>query len=68
MGVDDKDLLGVTYEKLIGIEPLPEEKYPRIIEKGKPDKGYYIALGLVLSVWMITPLSWCGYLDPIAGR
>jgi hypothetical protein len=38
---------------------LPEEKYPREIEAKKPDQGYYIALGVILSVWMITPLSWC---------
>jgi hypothetical protein len=38
--------------------PLPEEKYPREIEAKKPDHGYYIALGMILSVWMITPLSW----------
>jgi hypothetical protein len=37
--------------------PLPEEKYPREIEAKKPDHGYYIALGMILSVWMITPLS-----------
>jgi hypothetical protein len=39
--------------------PLPEEKYPREIKAKKPDQGYYIALGLILSVWMITPLSSC---------
>jgi hypothetical protein len=45
-------------ETLSALPPLPDEKYPRLVEKGKPDRGYYIALGLVLSVWMITPLSW----------
>jgi hypothetical protein len=39
--------------------PLPEEKYPREIEAKKPDQGYYIVLGMILSVRMITPLSWC---------
>jgi hypothetical protein len=38
--------------------PLPEEKYPREVESREPDQGYYVALGLILSVWMITPLSW----------
>lgn len=38
---------------------LPAEIYPREIEAKKPDKGYYIALGVILLVWMITPLSWC---------
>jgi hypothetical protein len=38
--------------------PLPKEHYPRVVERGSPTKGYYVALGLVLSVWMITPLSW----------
>jgi hypothetical protein len=39
--------------------PLPEERYPREIEAKQPDRRYYIALGMILSVWMITPLSWC---------
>ncbi|GFZ43636.1 hypothetical protein JCM24511_01356 [Saitozyma sp. JCM 24511] len=41
--------------------PLPEDKYPREVESREPDQGYYVALGLILSVWMITPLS-CAYL------
>ncbi|WWD04281.1 hypothetical protein V865_002349 [Kwoniella europaea PYCC6329] len=43
------------------LSPLPDEVYPMEYEKNKPDRGYYVALGLVLSVWMITPLS-CAYL------
>ena len=39
-------------------DPLPEEKFPRVIDKREPEQGYYIALGVVMSVWMITPLSW----------
>jgi hypothetical protein len=38
--------------------PLPKEKYPREVEPREPDQGYYVALGLILLVWMITPLSW----------
>ena len=41
-----------------GLTPLAPEKFPRVFEKRKPQGGYYVALGLVLSVWMITPLSW----------
>lgn len=37
--------------------PLPDDNYPRVIEDREPSRGYYVALGLVLSVWMITPLS-----------
>lgn len=44
--------------KDMGLTPLPEEKYPRMIERNEPDKGYYIALGIIMSVWMVTPLSW----------
>ncbi|WVQ79387.1 hypothetical protein IAT38_001484 [Cryptococcus sp. DSM 104549] len=43
------------------LTPLPDEEYPRLLEERKPDRGYYIALGMVMSVWMITPLS-CAYL------
>ena len=43
---------------LRGRAPLPEEKYPRSFEKRVQSGGYYVAMGLVLSVWMITPLSW----------
>lgn len=38
--------------------PLPPESYPRVINLRKPDRGYYAALCLILSVWMVTPLSW----------
>ncbi len=41
-----------------GLGPLAEDKYPRVFQDRKPTKGYYVALALVLSVWMITPLSW----------
>ncbi|ODO00734.1 hypothetical protein L198_03060 [Cryptococcus wingfieldii CBS 7118] len=47
--------------KLTQLTPLPDEEYPRLCEERKPDRGFYIALGLVISVWMITPLS-CVYL------
>lgn len=47
-----------TMAEGMGLSPLAEEKYPRSVERGGPDEGYYIALGLVMSVWMITPLSW----------
>ncbi|WWD20201.1 hypothetical protein CI109_104677 [Kwoniella shandongensis] len=44
---------------LPSLTPLPDEEYPRIVDSRRtPDRGYYIALGLVLSVWMITPLSY----------
>ncbi|WRT69556.1 uncharacterized protein IL334_006543 [Kwoniella shivajii] len=43
------------------LTPLPEEVYPVQHEAKKPDQGYYVALGLVMSVWMITPLC-CAYL------
>ena len=39
-------------------EPLPDEKYPRVIDKRQPEQGYYIAMGVIMSVWIITPLSW----------
>jgi hypothetical protein len=51
---DDKK----SFNQPIGLEALPDEVYPRVIDKRQPDGGYYIALGLVLSVWMITPLCW----------
>lgn len=40
------------------LTPLPDEEYPRHLEPRKPDRGYYIAMCLVLMVWMITPMSW----------
>ena len=43
---------------LRGRVPLPEEKYPRSFEKRVQSGGFYVAMGLVLAVWMITPLSW----------
>lgn len=43
---------------LIAEKPLPAEKYPRTFEKRERTGGFYVALGLVLAVWMITPLSW----------
>ncbi|OCF35143.1 hypothetical protein I316_03185 [Kwoniella heveanensis BCC8398] len=43
------------------LTPLPDEVYPREVERRKPDRGYYVALGMVMSVWMITPLC-CAYL------
>ncbi|ORX37879.1 hypothetical protein BD324DRAFT_578355 [Kockovaella imperatae] len=50
-----------SIDKLWKNDPLPEEIYPRVIEKHIPERGYYIALGLIMSIWMITPLS-CAYL------
>ncbi|KAK4685996.1 hypothetical protein P7C73_g4139, partial [Tremellales sp. Uapishka_1] len=41
--------------------PLPDEIYPRVVTNDAPSKGYYVAMGLVLSVWVITPAS-CVYL------
>ena len=41
-----------------GIDPLPDEKFPRVVEKRDPSQGYWIAMGLVMAVWMVTPLSW----------
>lgn len=52
-----KKHLAATLQSDSGLLPLPEEKYPRAVADRKPDRGYYVALGLVLSVWMITPLS-----------
>nr|WVH01958.1 uracil phosphoribosyltransferase [Naematelia aurantialba] len=37
--------------------PLPEAKYPPETRHSKPAKGFFMALVLVLGVWMITPLS-----------
>jgi hypothetical protein len=42
----------------MGLTALAEEKFPRVVDRAEPDKGYYIAMGLVMGVWMITPLSW----------
>lgn len=43
----------------LGWAPLPEEVYPRKVPaKRDIGNGYYVAMALVLSVWMITPLSW----------
>ena len=42
----------------LGIAPLPEEKYPRVMEKRTRTRGWYVALGIILSLWSITPLSW----------
>lgn len=53
-GVRRDDLFTPIAELL----PLPQETYPRIFDKRKPDKGYYIALCLVLSLWVLTPFSW----------
>jgi len=49
-----------VYRQLLfgGRIPLPDEKFPRTFEERKPTGGYYIAFGLILAVWMITPLSW----------
>lgn len=47
-----------TKQVLPELSPLPDEVYPLDYEKRKPDQGYYVALGLVMSVWMITPLCW----------
>jgi hypothetical protein len=55
-GVRRDDLFTPIAELL----PLPQETYPRIFDKRKPDKGYYIALCLILSLWVITPFSWYG--------
>lgn len=51
----DNDLLLFDLPQLT---PLPDEEYPRYLEPRKPNRGYYIAMGLVLTVWMITPMSW----------
>lgn len=53
-----KEHLAQTLQSDSDLLPLPDEKYPRRVEQRKPDRGYYVALGVVLSVWMITPLSW----------
>ena len=47
-------------EALLDLErkPLPEEQYPRDIPKRTPEAGYYIALAVCLSVWIITPGCW----------
>jgi len=42
----------------MGLPPLMEELYPRKIKERGVGKGFYVALGLVMAVWMITPLSW----------
>jgi len=42
----------------LGLPPLVEELYPRRIKERNVGKGFYIALALVISVWMITPLCW----------
>lgn len=43
----------------LGLTPLPEEVYPRKVPKNRElGNGYYVAMALVLLVWMITPLSW----------
>lgn len=42
----------------MGIPALAEEVYPRKVKEREIGKGYYVALALVLGVWMITPLSW----------
>ena len=57
-GILDDDEQVRDRAKWYGLEPLPEEKYPRVVKKRVPEQGYYIALGLVMLVWMITPLSW----------
>lgn len=51
----DNDLLLFDLPQLT---PLPDEEYPRYLEPRKPNRGYYIAMSLVLTVWMITPMSW----------
>ncbi|WVO13818.1 hypothetical protein L204_101441 [Cryptococcus depauperatus] len=63
MSIADTDEVNDHLEhlELPQLTPLPFEEYPRLIEERSPDKGYYIALGMVMSVWMITPLS-CAYL------
>ncbi|ORY34890.1 hypothetical protein BCR39DRAFT_515410 [Naematelia encephala] len=43
------------------VPPLPETKFPKEIKKRPPGRDFFLALGLVLGVWMITPLS-CAYL------
>ncbi|WVR08179.1 hypothetical protein IAU60_005225 [Kwoniella sp. DSM 27419] len=46
---------------LPALTPLPDEVYPRDVQVRKPDRGYYVAMGLVMLVWSVTPLC-CGYL------
>lgn len=45
-------------QRLDELPALPDEKYPRVREVRSPDQGYYVALGLIMAVWMVTPLSW----------
>ena len=37
---------------------LSNEKYPRHFDEKEPDTGYWIASGLVMLVWSVTPMSW----------
>jgi hypothetical protein len=42
-----------------GNPPLSPEQYPREIPQREEGAGYYVALSVCMSVWMITPLSGC---------
>jgi hypothetical protein len=59
LNTDEAHLSAMLRKDMSDLIPLTEETYPREIETKTPDQGYYIALGAILLVWMITPLSWC---------
>ncbi|RSH89782.1 hypothetical protein EHS25_001768 [Saitozyma podzolica] len=61
LNTDEAHLSAMLRKDMSDLIPLTEETYPREIETKTPDQGYYIALGAILLVWMITPLS-CAYL------
>ncbi len=48
----------VDHFMLTGGKPLGQERYPRVFPKREVTGGFFVALGLVLAVWIITPLSW----------
>ena len=41
-----------------GNPPLAPEPYPRAVPHRDEGAGYYVALSVCMSVWVITPLSW----------
>lgn len=42
----------------MGFLPLPAEVYPRVLDRPKHNRAYYLALSLVMGVWLIMPVCW----------
>lgn len=46
-----------AFTPIVDLLPLSRDTYPRVFDNPKRDRGYYIALAVILIIWSITPLS-----------